>query len=34
MLVQIRKALGRTNSNRDKIIYTRTPRITSTLEGS
>jgi hypothetical protein len=34
MLVQMRKALGRINSNREEIIYTRTPRITSTLEGS
>jgi hypothetical protein len=30
----MRKALGRTNSNRDKRIYTKTPRITSILEGS
>jgi hypothetical protein len=30
----MRKALGRINYNRDKTIYTRTPRITSILEGS
>jgi hypothetical protein len=28
------KALGRINSNKRETIYTRTPRITSTLEGS
>jgi hypothetical protein len=30
----MRKALGRTNSNRNKTIYTRILRITSTLESS
>jgi hypothetical protein len=30
----MRKALGRINSNRDKIVYARIPRITSTLESS
>jgi hypothetical protein len=34
MLVQMRKVLGRKNSNRGKAIYTRVLRITSTLEGS
>jgi hypothetical protein len=30
----MRKVLGRINSNRDKIIYTKILRITSILEGS
>jgi hypothetical protein len=30
----MRKVLSRINSNRDKIIYTRISRITSTLESS
>jgi hypothetical protein len=30
----MRKALGRINSNRNKTVYTRIPRITSTLERS
>jgi hypothetical protein len=34
MLIQMRKVLDRINSNRDKTIYTKTPRITSILEGS
>jgi hypothetical protein len=30
----MRKVLGRINSNRNKTVYTKTPRITSILESS